>query len=93
MRPDSGETAGPWPAVVPVVTADEADRRLRYATNLPGVFAVGDIAGYPHKLQLILSGFAEVAQAAHAAFAYVYPNEALHFEHSTSTGVPAPQAQ
>lgn len=63
------------------------------ATNLPGVFAVGDIAGYPHKLKLILSGFAEVAQAAHAAFAYVYPNEALHFEHSTSTGVPAPQAQ
>ncbi len=59
------------------------------ATNLEGVFAVGDIAGYPNKLKLILSGFAEVALAAHAAFKIVRPDEALHFEHSTSVGVPA----
>jgi thioredoxin reductase (NADPH) len=59
------------------------------ATNVEGVFAVGDIAGYPHKLKLILSGFAEVAQAAHAAYKCVHPDEALHFEHSTSSGIPA----
>jgi thioredoxin reductase (NADPH) len=58
------------------------------ATNLPGVFAVGDIAGYPKKLKLILSGFAEVAQAAHAAYKIVHPGEALHFEHSTTSGIP-----
>jgi thioredoxin reductase (NADPH) len=58
-------------------------------TSQKGIFAVGDIAGYPHKLKLILTGFAEAAQAAHAAFAYVHPGEALHFEHSTTTGVPA----
>lgn len=58
-------------------------------TSAKGVFAVGDIAGYPHKLKLILTGFAEAAQAAHAAFAYVHPGEALHFEHSTTSGVPA----
>ncbi len=58
------------------------------ATNIEGIFAVGDIAGYPHKLKLILSGFAEVALAAHAAFKVVNPDEALHFEHSTSAGVP-----
>lgn len=58
-------------------------------TNQKGIFAVGDIASYPHKLKLILTGFAEAAQAAHAAFAYVHPGEALHFEHSTTTGVPA----
>lgn len=59
------------------------------ATNLEGVFAVGDIASYPNKLKLILSGFAEVALAAHAAFKIARPDEALHFEHSTSVGVPA----
>lgn len=58
------------------------------ATNLEGIFAVGDIAGYPNKLKLILSGFAEVAQAVHAAYKFARPNEALHFEHSTSIGVP-----
>ena len=60
------------------------------ATNLEGIFAVGDIAGYPNKLKLILSGFAEVAQAVHAAFKVARPDEALHFEHSTSVGIPTP---
>ncbi|MEO5336206.1 MAG: NAD(P)/FAD-dependent oxidoreductase [Magnetospirillum sp. WYHS-4] len=55
----------------------------------PGLFAVGDIAAYPGKLKLILSGFSDAALAAHAAFAVVHPGEALHFEHSTSRGVQA----
>ncbi|MDB5394158.1 MAG: ferredoxin--NADP(+) reductase [Rhodospirillales bacterium] len=59
------------------------------ATSLPGVFAIGDIATYPGKLKLILSGFAEAATAAHAAFAVARPGEALHFEYSTTKGVPA----
>jgi thioredoxin reductase (NADPH) len=58
------------------------------ATTLPGVFAIGDIATYPGKLKLILTGFAEAATAAHAAFAVARPGEALHFEYSTSKGVP-----
>lgn len=59
------------------------------ATNLPGVFAIGDVASYPGKLKLILCGFAEAAQAAHAIHPLVHPGEALHFEYSTSKGVPA----
>lgn len=59
------------------------------ATGLEGVYAVGDIATYPHKLKLILTGFAEAAQAAHAAYTVVNPDKALHFQHSTSLGVPA----
>jgi len=59
------------------------------STNIPGIFAIGDIATYPGKLKLILSGFAEAAQAAHAAHPLVHPGEALHFEYSTSKGVPA----
>jgi thioredoxin reductase (NADPH) len=58
------------------------------ATNLPGVFAVGDIITYPGKLKLILTGFAETAIAVRSAYPFVHPNRALHFEYSTHTGVP-----
>lgn len=53
------------------------------ATNIKGVYAVGDIAGYPKKLKLIMTGFAECAQAAHAIHAYLNPDKPLHFVHST----------
>lgn len=58
------------------------------ATSRPGVFAIGDIATYPGKLKLILSGFAEAALAAQAIHPLVHPGEALHFEYSTTKGVP-----
>jgi thioredoxin reductase (NADPH) len=58
------------------------------ATSRPGIFAIGDIAAYPGKLKLILSGFAEAALAAHAIHPLVHPGEALHFEYSTIKGVP-----
>jgi len=57
-------------------------------TSVPGIFAVGDIVTYPGKLKLILQGFAEGAMAAHAIHPIVYPDTALHFEYSTSKGVP-----
>ncbi|MBB4284993.1 NAD(P)/FAD-dependent oxidoreductase [Roseospira goensis] len=66
------------------ITADPATCQ----TSAPGVFAIGDIASYPGKLKLILTGFSEAAMAAHAAYGVVHPGEALHFEHSTTTGVP-----
>ena len=59
------------------------------ATNIPGVHAIGDIATYPGKLKLILQGFSEAAMAAHAIHPRVFPGTALHFEYSTSKGVPA----
>lgn len=58
------------------------------ATNQPGIFAIGDIADYPGKLKLILSGFSEAACAVHAARKIVRPGEELHFEYSTTRGVP-----
>ncbi len=57
-------------------------------TSLRGVFAIGDVATYPGKLKLILQGFSEAAMAAHAIHPIVHPGEALHFEYSTSKGVP-----
>lgn len=57
-------------------------------TNRPGIFAIGDIATYPGKLKLILTGFSEAAMAAHAAYALVHPEQELHFEYSTIKGLP-----
>ena len=59
------------------------------ATSRPGIFAIGDIAAYPGKLKLILSGFAEAALAAHAMHPLVHPGQALHFEYSTTKGIRA----
>lgn len=57
-------------------------------TSLSGTFAIGDVATYPGKLKLILQGFSEGAMAAHAIHPIVHPDTALHFEYSTSKGVP-----
>lgn len=59
------------------------------ATNLPGIYAIGDIVTYEDKLQYILTGFAESAQAAHAIYHRIHPGEALHFEYSTTKGIPS----
>jgi thioredoxin reductase (NADPH) len=58
-------------------------------TNRPGIFAIGDIARYPKKLKLILTGFSEAATTAHAIHPLVHPDEELHWEYSTTKGVPA----
>ena len=58
-------------------------------TSVAGIHAIGDVASYPGKLKLILTGFAEAASAAHAIHPRVHPGEALHFEYSTTKGVPA----
>src|SRR3546814_17987559 len=58
-------------------------------TNHAGIFAIGDIAHYQGKLKLILTGFSEAALAAHTIRPLVYPDEALHWESSTTRGVPA----
>ncbi|MDF3047332.1 MAG: ferredoxin--NADP+ reductase [Candidatus Midichloriaceae bacterium] len=57
-------------------------------TNVPGIFAIGDIASYGGKLKLILMGFAEAARAIHSAYNIVFPDKALHFQYSTTQGVP-----
>jgi thioredoxin reductase (NADPH) len=57
-------------------------------TNIKGVYAIGDIAHYEGKLKLILCGFSEAAMAAKAAFQHINPDEVVHFEYSTTKGVP-----
>lgn len=57
-------------------------------TSVPGIFAIGDVAAYPSKQKLILTGFAEAAQAAHKIRALAFPGEVFHFQYSTSQGLP-----
>jgi thioredoxin reductase (NADPH) len=58
------------------------------ATSADGIYAVGDIVTYPGKLKLILSGFSEAAMAARAIYPRVHPEAPLHFEYSTTSGIP-----
>jgi thioredoxin reductase (NADPH) len=64
--------------LVPVDTA-------KFETNVPGIFAVGDINHYPGKLKLILCGFHEGALAAQKIHRYVYPDKKLTFQYTTSS--------
>lgn len=57
-------------------------------TNQPGIYAIGDIATYKNKLKLILCGFSEAAFAAHSIYKLVHPDIELHFEYSTTKGLP-----
>jgi thioredoxin reductase (NADPH) len=56
-----------------------------FETNMPGLFAIGDINTYPGKLKLILSGFHEGALMAQKAYHYVYPDKRLVFQYTTSS--------
>ena len=67
---------------IPVKTID-------YSTNIPGIYAIGDINTYPGKLKLILSGFHEAALMAQSAFRFVYPDQKLSFKYTTVNGVNA----
>ena len=57
----------------------------KFETNVPGIFAIGDINIYPGKLKLILCGFHEGALAAQKAHRYVYPDKKLTFQYTTSS--------
>ncbi len=56
----------------------------KFETSVPGIFCIGDMANYPGKLKLILSGFHESALMSHGAFHYVFPDKKLKFQHTTS---------
>jgi thioredoxin reductase (NADPH) len=57
----------------------------RFQTNIPGIFAVGDINDYPGKKKLILSGFHEAALAAFAVREHLRPGEKVHLQYTTTS--------
>ena len=58
-----------------------------FATNIPGIFAIGDINTYPGKKKLILSGFHEAALAAFAAKAIIEPGKKVNLQYTTTSPV------
>lgn len=58
-----------------------------YRTNVPGIFAIGDINTYPGKLKLILCGFHEATLMCQSAFKIVYPDKKISFKYTTVNGV------
>jgi thioredoxin reductase (NADPH) len=57
----------------------------KFETNVPGIFAVGDINTYPGKKKLILSGFHEAALAAFGAAPYIFPDKKIHMLYTTTS--------
>ncbi|HTP40424.1 MAG TPA: NAD(P)/FAD-dependent oxidoreductase [Steroidobacteraceae bacterium] len=57
----------------------------KFQSNIPGIFAIGDINTYPGKKKLILSGFHEAALAAFAAQAYLYPGKKQFLQYTTTS--------
>jgi thioredoxin reductase (NADPH) len=57
----------------------------KFETNVPGIFAVGDVNTYPGKKKLILSGFHEAALAAFGAAPYVFPDKRIHLQYTTTS--------
>jgi thioredoxin reductase (NADPH) len=58
-----------------------------YSTNIPGIYAVGDINIYKNKLKLILCGFHEAALMSHSAYKYINPGVKYTMKYTTVNGV------
>lgn len=58
-----------------------------YSTDVPGIYAIGDINNYEGKLKLILCGFHEGTLMVQSAFKRIYPDQKLSFKYTTVSGV------
>ncbi len=60
---------------------------LDYSTNIPGIYAIGDVNTYENKLKLILCGFHEGTLAVQSAFARIHPDKKNILKYTTVNGV------
>ena len=58
-----------------------------YQTNIPRVYAVGDINTYPYKMKLILCGFHEASIACQSIYQRLNPNKKFVLKHTTVSGI------
>ena len=65
----------------------KVNNSLDYQTNIPGVYAIGDINTYPGKLKLILCGFHEATLMCQSAFKRIHPNKKNILKYTTVTGI------
>jgi thioredoxin reductase (NADPH) len=67
--------------------AIKVDNSLDYQTNIPGIYAIGDVNTYPGKLKLILCGFHEATLMCQSAFKRIFPDRRNVFKYTTVSGV------
>ncbi|NLN25060.1 MAG: NAD(P)/FAD-dependent oxidoreductase [Bacteroidetes bacterium] len=67
--------------------AIKVDNTLDYQTNIPGIYAIGDINTYPGKLKLILCGFHEATLMCQSAYQRIFPNKRYVLKYTTVGGV------
>ena len=67
--------------------AIKVDNALDYQTNIPGVYAIGDVNTYPGKLKLILCGFHEATLMCQSAFQRIFPDKKYVMKYTTVGGV------
>lgn len=67
--------------------AIKVDNTYDYQTNIPGVYAVGDVNTYPGKLKLILCGFHEAAIMCQSAYQRIFPEKKYVMKYTTVSGV------
>lgn len=67
--------------------AIKVDNTLDYQTNIPGIYAIGDVNTYPGKLKLILCGFHEATLMCQSAFKRIFPDKRNVLKYTTVSGV------
>ena len=67
--------------------AIKVDNSLDYQTNIPGIYAIGDVNIYPGKLKLILCGFHEAALMCQSAFQRIFPEKKNVLKYTTVSGI------
>ncbi|MHA7942780.1 NAD(P)/FAD-dependent oxidoreductase [Formosa sp. 3Alg 14/1] len=67
--------------------AIKVDNALDYQTNIPGIFAIGDVNTYPGKLKLILCGFHEATLMCQAAYQIINPGKKYVLKYTTVSGI------
>ena len=67
--------------------AIKVDNSLDYQTNIPGIYAIGDVNTYPGKLKLILCGFHEATLMCQSAYQRIYPNKRNILKYTTVSGI------
>jgi thioredoxin reductase (NADPH) len=67
--------------------AIKVDNTLDYQTNIPGIYAIGDINTYPGKLKLILCGFHEATLMCQSAYQRIFPDKKYVLKYTTVGGI------
>jgi thioredoxin reductase (NADPH) len=67
--------------------AIKVDNSLDYQTNIPGIYAIGDVNTYPGKLKLILCGFHEATLMCQSAFRRIFPQKKNILKYTTVSGI------